>query len=197
MKTIRIPNTEIQELLSGTVNVYPKYSSQIINLANQNAQGTRAKVVGQMSDLIQEFEGKSMMEWEEWYLSGHPDAIKNATDKIVTMVEALKKAINQIDRQLIETWVKELVITKTYAGLRFQGAIIRKIAHTLNKPYRLAIPEEESKGIDGYINEKAISIKPDSYRTKQNLSEIIQVPIIFYIKTKAGLTVTYNPLDFE
>lgn len=197
MKTIRIPNTEIQELLSGTVNVYPKYSTQIINLANQNAQGTRAKVVGQMSDLIQEFEGTSMLEWEEWYLSGHPDAIKNATDKIVTMVEALKKSINQIERKHIETWVKELVITKTYAGLRFQEAIIRKIAATLNKPYRLAIPEEESKGIDGYINEKAISIKPDSYRTKSNLSEVIQVPIVFYIKTKTGLTVNYDPLDFE
>lgn len=75
MKTIRIPNTEIQELLSGTVNVYPKYSTQIINLANQNAQGTRAKVVGQMSDLIQEFEGTSMLEWEDSQNSRHIEQV--------------------------------------------------------------------------------------------------------------------------
>lgn len=34
---------------------FPKYTSQLINLANQNAQGTRPVVVGKMSDLFQEF----------------------------------------------------------------------------------------------------------------------------------------------
>ena len=38
-----------------------------MNLANQNSQGTRSKVVGQLSDLIQEFQGNSIEEWEEWY----------------------------------------------------------------------------------------------------------------------------------
>ena len=32
---IKIPNTEIQELLSGKGYEYPKYSTQIMNLANQ------------------------------------------------------------------------------------------------------------------------------------------------------------------
>ena len=53
---LKIPNSEVQELLSGKTYSYPKYATQIMNLANQNAQGTRAKIVGQMSDLIQEFE---------------------------------------------------------------------------------------------------------------------------------------------
>ena len=57
---IKIPNAEVQNLLSGKKIVYPKYVTQIINLANQNAQGTRAKVVGQMSELIQEFEGTAL-----------------------------------------------------------------------------------------------------------------------------------------
>lgn len=39
---IRIPNAEVQELLSGRKYKYLKYATQIINLANQNAQGTRA-----------------------------------------------------------------------------------------------------------------------------------------------------------
>jgi hypothetical protein len=38
-------------------------------LANQNAQGTRPKVVGQMSELIKEFPGKDVAEWEEWYIN--------------------------------------------------------------------------------------------------------------------------------
>lgn len=31
---------------------FPKYTSQLINWANQNAQGTRPVVVGQMSELF-------------------------------------------------------------------------------------------------------------------------------------------------
>ena len=49
---------------------FPKYTTQIINIANQNAQGTRPSVVGQMSELIQEFSGKSIAEWKKWYIDG-------------------------------------------------------------------------------------------------------------------------------
>lgn len=57
MKTIKISNTEILSLLDAEASDFPKYATQILNLANQNAQGTRPSVVGQMSDLIQEFPG--------------------------------------------------------------------------------------------------------------------------------------------
>lgn len=36
----------------GEPKEFPKYTTQIMNIANQNAQGTRPEVVGQMSDLI-------------------------------------------------------------------------------------------------------------------------------------------------
>ena len=35
--------------------IFPKYTSQIMNLANQNAQVTRPPVVGQMSELFPEY----------------------------------------------------------------------------------------------------------------------------------------------
>jgi len=66
---IKIKNEELIEDIVGKVTEYPKYTTQIMNLANQNAQGTRPKVVGQMSELIQEFPGKRYEEWVEWYES--------------------------------------------------------------------------------------------------------------------------------
>lgn len=63
-KQIKISNNEIKQLLGIESFEFLKYSTQIINLANQNAQGTRPAVVGQMSDLIQEFTGKSIKEWK-------------------------------------------------------------------------------------------------------------------------------------
>lgn len=63
---IKIYNDEIQDIVIGEVPDFPKYTTQILNLANQNAQGTRPKVVGQMSDLIQEFDGRAIDEWIDW-----------------------------------------------------------------------------------------------------------------------------------
>lgn len=77
-----MPVDEIEELIAGTNFEFPKYATQLLNLANQNAQGTRPAVVGQMTELIQEFSGKTIGEWEKWYLESHPEAIRDASFRI-------------------------------------------------------------------------------------------------------------------
>src|SRR5690554_749431 len=192
MMKLKIPNSEVQELLSGKTYSYPKYATQIMNLANQNAQGTRAKIVGQMSDLIQEFEGTALSEWEKWYLERHPDAIDNATEKVYAMVTLFKDAILKIDKETVREWIEELVIVKTFSGLKFQEAILKKISLHFKKPYRLAKPDEESKGIDGFIGDMPISIKPITYKTKMGLNEVISVPIVFYDKKKSEIVIEFD-----
>jgi len=194
---IRISHSEIRELLAGKEFDFPKYTTQIMNLANQNSQGTRPKVVGQMSDLIQEFDGKSLSEWEKWYLEKHPDALDDATEKIWEMVKNLKNAISAIDKELVEEWVEELVIVKTFAGLKFQEAILIKISQYYSKPYRLATPIEESQGIDGFIGDNPISIKPYMYKTKSGLNEFIEIPIVYYSKNKQRLLIEFDHDDFQ
>jgi len=189
---IKIPNTEIQELLSGKGYEYPKYSTQIMNLANQNAQGTRPRIVGQMSELIQEFGSGSMNEWESWYLNRYPDAIDLATERVFNMVEELKKSIVLIDKKMIREWVEELIVVKTYAGLKFQEAILKKVSAELQVEYRLATPEEEAQGIDGVIGSRFVSIKPITYKTMNELSEHIDVPIIYYEKKKSEIVIEFN-----
>jgi hypothetical protein len=192
MKTIKISNNDILSLLNAEASTFPKYATQILNLANQNAQGTRPSVVGQMSDLIQEFPGSKLKEWEEWYLNKHPESLSLAATKIFEMVDNFKDVMTQIDKDMVERWVKDLVILKTFIGLKFQEAILKSVASEFSKPYRLATPEEESQGIDGYIADKPISIKPSSYEMKKSLSEIIDVPIIFYEKLKDGIRITFD-----
>jgi len=92
---VKIKYDEIQDIVVGEVPDYPKYTTQILNLANQNSQGTRPKVVGQMSDLIQEFDGRTVEEWIEWYEERHPDAKEKASDKVEDMVIKLKDAIKE------------------------------------------------------------------------------------------------------
>jgi len=189
---IKITIKEIRRYLDIETPEFPKYVAPLINLANQYAQGTRPKVVGQMSELIQEFEGKTLSQWEEWYLKKKPDAVRNATEKILQKLKELKNALNKIDQVIVEQWVRDLVIVKTFAGLRFQEAILKKGAEIKGVEYRLAEPDEESKGIDGYIGDIPVSIKPHTYDVKVFLPEHIGVKIIYYRKIKDGIEVDYG-----
>ena len=191
----KIKNKELITEISGEAKQFPKYTTQIINLANQNAQGTRPKVVGQLSELIQECPHKEYSKWKEWYLEKQPKAMDNATDKVFSMVEELKKAINQIDKNMVREWVKDLVIDKTFIGLKFQEAILRRVAKMKKVSYRLSNPKEESKGIDGFIGDTPVSIKPITYKTKNMLSEKIEVKIIYYEKKKDGIIIDISELD--
>ena len=192
---INIKNDELFEINGTETPDFPKYTSQLINWANQNAQGTRPKVVGKMSDLFPELEDETdevtIAKWREWYLSKYPHSLSDATDKIWKQVENLKDAIVLIDKDMVRRWVEDLVITKTYNGLYFQQAILEKLSTILGLPYRLATAEEESKGIDGYVGDTAYSIKPDTYKSTnaRSISDEVDVKMIYYTKKKTGITV--------
>lgn len=193
---LTIKNEELLELNESSTPQFPKYTSQLINLANQNAQGTRPKVVGQLSELFQEYQKNtdeiSIDTWKKWYLSKYPKAIEDATNRIYEQIQNLRNAITLIDRNMIQKWVEDLIITKTYNGLYIQKAILSKIAKIKQKDFRLAKTEEEAIGIDGYIDNVPYSIKPDTYKTMSRLSESIEVKIIYYTKTKSGIEIEFD-----
>ena len=188
-----ISNAELSALNDITNPEFPKYTSQLINCANQNAQGTRPRIVGQLSDLFPEYQASTynidISDWKEWYTEKYPGAIEEATDKIFNQVENLKEAIKLIDKSMVRKWVEDLVISKTFSGMYVQRAILAKISDMRAEPFRLASPEEESKGIDGYVGDTAYSIKPVTYKTMGRLSESIDIKMIYYSKKKSGLLV--------
>ena len=169
-----------------------------MNLANQNSQGTRPRAVGQMSELIKESAPDDFDEWKRWYTERHPDAIERATAKVADQIEKLKAAIKKIDEALIREWVEDLVLLKTAEGLLIQQAVFKHLVDVFGQLHRSSTPLEESKGIDGYIGETPVSVKPESYRSKTSLKhEEIDGAMVFYKKTKKYLHVVYDSGDFE
>jgi hypothetical protein len=197
MKKIKISNSDIEKLSNASQYPFPKYATQIINLLNSNAQGTRPAVVGQMSQLIQEFDGKTLEEWIDWYSTKQPDAVAKATDKIFNMYQLMSEAFAAIDRPMIEAWVKDLVYNKTYCGLKFQSAIIAYLAGQYNKNWRLADVEEEAQGIDGFVGDTPVQIKSSTYKLEARLGENIEIPIVYYDKKKDGINITFNDELFQ
>src|SRR6056297_2718729 len=147
MKKITVSNEKIADYNDAEPKEFPKYTTQLINTANQNAQATRAKVVRQLSDLIpqymKEVENPSIESWEKWYFSKYPNSIDNATNKIIGQVNNFKKALPKVDEEMIRNWVYDLLITKTYNGLYLQEAILVAISKEEGKPYRTSTPREE------------------------------------------------------
>ncbi|HOQ76086.1 MAG TPA: MjaI family restriction endonuclease [Thermoclostridium sp.] len=188
-----LKNEQIEKYNESGSYSFPKYTSQLINWANQNAQGTRPVVVGQMSELFPEFmssgEKMTIENWKKWYTERYPDAIKKATEKIYAQIQNLKEAIQLIDKKMVENWVEDLTINKTFNGFYIQKAILASLAEKTGTTYRMANPSEEAKGIDGFVGDTPYSIKPDTYKTMGRLSESIDVKMIYYTKTKAGLRI--------
>ena len=191
MKII-LKNDKITQDVIGKTVEFPKYTTQIMNLANQNAQGTRPKVVGQMSELIKKFPGKTYTEWVKWYSEQKPNAIDDATEKVYAMVKSIENAGLKIEKNLVRKWVEDLVLTKTFTGFCFQESILKAISDAKGVKYRTAAPDEESKGIDGFIGEMPVSIKPTTYKTMSRLQEKIEVNMIYYEKLKTGIRVEYD-----
>lgn len=197
---ITLKSAELVALLEGTPGAglenapgFPRYTTQLMNLANQNAQGTRAKIVGQQTQLIEEFPGDTLEEWQAWYLERYPDALGEASQKIYAAVLGLKGALDQIDYPMVERWVRDLVLVKTFVGLKFQAAILRRVAQEKGESFRASTVEEESRGIDGFIGERPVSIKPHTYRVAaMQLPESISADIIYYQKRGSDLVVEFD-----
>ena len=172
---------------------YPTYISGYLNDANKYSWATRPMNVGQLTEIFQSFiethpikNRLNVDNWEKYYNKVMPGAIENSTNILYKKVKQLSSGTmmhnyTKITKQMIGSWVRDLVINKTFDGLCMQKPIFEYLSNLYNKPYRLSTSKEESKGIDGYIGREPISIKPLSYDRK-NLKENINVRIIRYQK---------------
>lgn len=139
-----------------------------------------------MSELIKQWESEesdhSFESWRVWYLRKRPQAVEEATRKVKTMLENMKQAMDDVDDETIRSWVEDLVITNTYVGLRLQDLILKKLASDYRKPLRHSTPAEESKGIDGFIGDIPVSVKPSTYKLQETWVEKLGGFVVYYSK---------------
>lgn len=171
-----------------------KYIGSVINLANSFSQATRPKNVGQMSELIQEFRNNcsshTVNDWEEYYYKNYDgqNKIDEATDKIWKCFIAIKENLNQLTKDDVREWTHDLIINKTHSGLQIQLEVLKLSSN--GKSYRLSTKEEETKGIDGFIDDEPVSIKPNTYRKTYNYGiEKIPYRIIYYTNGTKGIKI--------
>ena len=207
-RTIQLSEDERGELVADIDPEFPKYTTQIMNTANQNSQclvlGTRPATVGQLNEIIEEYKQQypdgDFEDWRQFYFENYDgdENIEEATDKVFDMVVKMREAAEEIDREMVNRWVKDLVLYKTYTGLgRNEEAILKKLSEEYDLPYELGTAEDESKGIDGYLGSQPVSVKPITYKQKARLQEDIDAPIVYYedYSTTNALKLHLDELD--
>lgn len=193
--TLKVSAKEVQALVGAIPPDLPKYVAQILNLANSNAGGTRPRVVGQMTDLVREANPETYTDWESWYLEHHGDKLDVAVERILSQLEKHRAADAAITREQVVAWVEDLVLAKTFAGLRAQDAILMLVAvRYAEGEYREADATDERRGIDGYVGTQPVQIKPASYKRQAHLPEKIDVPVIYYEKVRSDYKIDASEL---
>ena len=169
-----------------------KYVDSIINIANQWTQATRSKHIGQMSDLIKDFrnftDDHSVDSWGKFYGNKEGvDKIDEASNKIWKMIKNIKENLDKVDKEYVDRWAKDLIIHKSHSGLQIQLDILNRVS---KKSCRLASADEESMGIDGYVDGEPVQIKSETYKSTLNSNnEKIPYRKIYYKKSKNGFKI--------
>ena len=185
-KRERLVAEEVEEFPFDT----PKYTTYLLNPAINLSQSNRPQVVGQMSEIIEEFRQEhpegTFEDWVEFYFEEYDgeERLDEAAEMAYPMVEKMRNAFDQIDREMIRRYIRDLVLFKTYEGFDIQEAILRTLGNKFNAEVRRADSADESKGIDGYIGDQPVQIKPVTH--KDNLQESFDAPIVYYDENKSN-----------
>jgi|SRR3989344_1727157 len=188
MKTkIIITKEDIKEIAKYKDNNFPKYTSSLMNLLNRWAGGTSDKIVGQMSEEVMLCPYKKYSSWKKWYFKKYPDSINKSINLIMNKKREVLKQYKKINKKLVRNWVEDLVIDKSYWGIKIQEAVINKLRKLTRKKCRIATKKEERGGYDGFIGIKPIQIKPKSYKNASNVkSERLRAKVVYYEKKNDG-----------
>ena len=185
---ITIPPEALPDQPIGDDSPYKTYERVLINPAAAHSRAIRPEHIGKLTELFRQCPVNDYKGWCEWYLERHPTAIEDATDRIVCMLQRFRNVISEMDPSTVRRWVTELILEKTYVGLHTERAILNEAANTLQRTYRASSAEDESRGIDGYIGNQPVSVKPTSYKDPSRRDRI-EAPIIWYEANKNGSVV--------
>jgi len=144
---------------------FPLYSKPILNIATQNSKATAVKFVGSMKEQFSQFlkdsDTKSLADWEKWYDErGGKEKIKMATDKLYSMLQKMPVDNEIFTRELAQKYIEELCYNKTHYGMSGEYHAVVAAATYFNKEFRFSTAEEESMGIDAWIGETPVQVKP-------------------------------------
>jgi hypothetical protein len=98
-----------------------------------------------------------------------------------------KMNLGDIDLDMCKDYVEEVVFNKTHFGMGGESTAIVVAAEHFDMPYRFSNAQEESQGIDGFIGDYPVQVKPADSNYKahvHNHADVDKTLVIRYEKKK-------------
>jgi len=182
---------------------WPRYATQLLNIAGQNAQCFKATKVGSMKETWLAFmetgQPDTIENWEKFYIEQQGwEGIEWAANKL------FDKAVNDmripwLNKELCRSYVEEVIFNKTHFGMGGETSAIKAAAKYFDMDYRFSTAEEESQGIDGWLGDYPVQVKPqDSYKVGHvfNKADTSKQLVVTYEKKKHTCYI-HNPEFIE
>lgn len=167
---------------------WPKYMTQLLNIATQNSQAFRPKYIGPVVETFRQMRESSipgtLKNWEKYYKKhiGEKKLIE-AGRKIHAM--CLKMGIQWIGEDMCIEYAKETAYNKTHMGYGGQEMAVEVAAKYFGLSVRWPTPEEDSQeGIDAWIGEFPVQVKPHDSVSKAHIYN--------HANTQTHLVITYE-----
>jgi hypothetical protein len=197
---IKLTATAFKDVIKRDRCSFPLNTKPILNIATQNSQCTRVSIVGSMKELFAKFlkadVGRSVDDWENWYLNnGGTQKIQDATDKLFDYLNKMPLDHTVFTREVAENYILDLVINKTHYGMSGEYYAVLATAKYFGLDYSFSSAEEERQGIDAWIGDKPVQVKPHDSVIKhhvRNGADIDKTLVITY-EAKEDRCFIHNP----
>ena len=177
---------------------WPKYSTQLMNIASQNCKATSPKNVGSMKELWLQMRHAgirgTLENWTNFYNQQKgQDTLTIAGQKIYDML--IKMSIHNITIDMAIEYVKEVVYNKTQMGLGGEEMAVQVVADYYNAPYKFSTAEEETAGIDAWIGDYPVQVKPHDSVFKAHVHNHADMHNVLFVtyETKKQVCYIHNP----
>jgi len=195
---IKLTAKHYKEKISPRRREWPRYATQLLNIAGQNSQAFRPKYIGSCKDAWLKMRSDgikgTLSEWEKYHSDNFgSECLVEAGKKIHDMI--VKMNVGNITEEMCIDYVKEVVYNKTHMGMGGEEVAVRVVADYYGLPYRFSTAEEESQGIDGWAGDYPIQVKPHDSAFKghvHNHPDKDKVLLVTYVPKKTQCFI-HNP----
>lgn len=198
---IKLTASDFKGLVKRNRCNFPINTKPILNIATQNSQCTRPKVVGSMKEFFTEFlalkQGKSVEDWERFYreIKDGSNRIQAATDKLYTYLNKMPLDHSVFTREIAEDYILDLVINKTHYGMSGEFHAVVAAANYFNLPYKFSTAEEETHGIDAWLGKFPVQVKPHDSVAKHHVRNVANMnkTLVITYESKKDRCFIHNP----
>lgn len=190
---IKLAKSRYHEVFQRRRRVWPKYSTQLLNIAAQNAKAFDKNHLGAVVNAFQKMResGKpgTLSNWESYYNENFGEeriltAGKKIHDKLIQM------QIHWISLDMCIDYAKEVTYNKTHMGSAGQEMAVEVAAKYFEKEFRWpTIHEDTALGIDAWIGDIPVQVKPQDSAFKGHVHN--------HPNMKTHLLITYMPKEMS